>query len=141
MEIQGEVKMTISKFGSALAFCLAMSAGQAQAEPVSVTVENRLDSDLQWIEFLPQNSKPIYFRGPKQNAGIISKGKSGIVTFDKPSGVCEFIMLGVPTTGPNAMVLGFDVCKLNRVSVSKINQSSNQMHPEPPPPPPEPPRP
>ena len=109
--------MKISKLGSALAFCLAVSVGQAHAEPVSVTVANFWGQDLQQIEFVPQETNPK-FTGNKQNASVIYNGKSGTVTFDKPSGVCKFAMRGVPTKGPYAFVYDFDVCKGNKVNVT-----------------------
>ncbi len=129
MEIQGEVKMTISKLGSALAFCFAVSAGQANAEPVSVIVANYWGQDLQQIEFVPQEPSPK-FTGKKQNADIIYNGKSGTVTFDKPSGVCKFAMRGVPTKGPYAFVYDFDVCKGNKVNVLASNDSSSNPQSE-----------
>ena len=85
IEIQGGIKMKISKLGSALAFCLALSAGQAHAEPWQVTAENRSLEDITSVEFA-QGA----FTGTKQNSGIIYSGKTGVVKFDKPSGACKF---------------------------------------------------
>jgi hypothetical protein len=72
--------MKISKLGSALAFCLALSAGQAHAEPWEVTVFNKGQYKIGNIEI--GDGGAIYRDGLKV-------GESAIVKFDKPPGVCK----------------------------------------------------
>ena len=110
--------MKISQLSSALAFGLALSAGQAHAEPWTVTVRNSLRSDLKTPQFA---NSPESYNYQKQSSGIIYAGKSGTVTFDKPSGVCVFDVWAVTTEGDPAVVFDFDVCKSKNITFSSEN--------------------
>ena len=117
---QGGTKVKISKLGNALAFCLALSTGQAHAEPWQVTVVNSTytmfpdgGKDINWVEFYPQGQSS---KNTNHISAIIKVGKSGIAKFDKPTGVCVFSVMVVSS----GYELGFttDVCKSQTLNVT-----------------------
>lgn len=115
--------MKISKLGTALAFCLAMSAGQAHAEPVSVTVINDSSSmaampnggQIARLEFVPSGQK---FKGGSNIPIPIPFGKTGIATVNKLPGECVFDYKATwtaPTVRP--VSASIDLCKTRTLTI------------------------
>jgi hypothetical protein len=128
--------MKISKLGSALAFCLAVSVGQVQAlqikdKPITIYVDNGLPVDLIKVEFVPQGSP---FKGDKQNGSTIRAGTKKSSTtnyyYDAAFSCAKFAFRGEQTEGDVIYVYNWDYCGSGDMGTFKLGVDLDDLNPK-----------
>lgn len=106
--------MKMSKLASALAFCLALSAGQAHADTASVLFENFTEDDITNIKFYPSDKG---ITKDTKNSGNVKAGQRSQLVFDRPKEVCVFnFQFNFKDSTGNAVIADvptWDYCKSN----------------------------